>query len=81
MPASGVRVDPRKGMSDVTVDAISARAGLTHGSFHKQVATKQALLLEAIGAAVDQRRAANDGRRTVEPETTGTTETAEGNQA
>ncbi|AWT53821.1 TetR family transcriptional regulator [Mycolicibacterium smegmatis] len=54
-------------MSDVTVDAISARAGLTHGSFHKRFASRQALLLEAIGAAVDQRRAANDGRRTVEP--------------
>jgi len=47
-----------KGMADVTVDAISARAGLTHGSFHKQFASKQALLLEAICAAVDQRRAA-----------------------
>ncbi len=59
--------EQRKGMSDVTVDAISARAGLTHGSFHKRFASRQALLLEAIGAAVDQRRAANDGRRTVEP--------------
>lgn len=44
------------GPAGVTVDAVSARAGLTHGGFYKQFASKEALLLEALQEAREQRQ-------------------------
>jgi TetR/AcrR family transcriptional regulator, transcriptional repressor for nem operon len=49
-----------RGPAAVTVDAVSERAGLTHGGFYKQFASKDALLDEALAYAVDQRRQAVD---------------------
>jgi TetR/AcrR family transcriptional repressor of nem operon len=47
-----------EGVAAATIDAISARAGLTHGSFYKQFGSKQALLVEAMCAAAAERRSA-----------------------
>lgn len=45
-----------RGAAGVTVEAVSSRAGLTHGGFYKQFETKDALLSEAIALASQQRR-------------------------
>lgn len=44
------------GVGGVSVDAVCTRAGLTHGGFYKQFASKDALLSEAMNFTVDQRR-------------------------
>ena len=50
------------GPAGVTVDAVSSRAGLTHGSFYKHFHSKEALIVEALSSAVEQRRAAMEAR-------------------
>lgn len=44
------------GVAGVSLDAVCSRAGLTHGGFYKQFASKDALLTEAMNFAVNQRR-------------------------
>jgi TetR/AcrR family transcriptional regulator, transcriptional repressor for nem operon len=46
-----------KGVAAATVDAVTARAGLTHGGFYKQFGSKQALVAEAVRAAAEERQA------------------------
>ncbi|MET4783272.1 TetR/AcrR family transcriptional regulator [Glaciihabitans sp. UYNi722] len=50
------------GPAGVTVDAVSSRANLTHGSFYKHFDSKEALIVEALSAAVEQRRTAMKAR-------------------
>ncbi len=45
-----------QGPAGVTVDAVCGHAGLTHGGFYKQFASKEALLLEALQDAREQRQ-------------------------
>jgi TetR/AcrR family transcriptional repressor of nem operon len=58
-----------RGAAGVTLDAVAARAGLTHGGFYKQFASRDALIAEAIDAAATERLeaateiAAGDGGR------------------
>jgi TetR/AcrR family transcriptional regulator, transcriptional repressor for nem operon len=47
-----------QGTAGVTLDAVSGRAGLTHGGFYKQFASKEALITEALDAAATERREA-----------------------
>lgn len=61
-----------RGSAGVTIDAVSARAGLTHGGFYKQFASRDALMAEALDQVVLRRRvvlgsasAAPDPRRAV----------------
>jgi TetR/AcrR family transcriptional repressor of nem operon len=47
-----------RGTAGLTLDGVAARAGLTHGGFYKQFASKDALIVEAIGEAARERREA-----------------------
>ncbi|AYG03326.1 TetR/AcrR family transcriptional regulator [Gryllotalpicola protaetiae] len=47
-----------RGAAGLTLDAVAARAGLTHGGFYKQFASKDALIAEAVDEAARERREA-----------------------
>lgn len=47
-----------RGAAGLTLDAVAAHAGLTHGGFYKQFASKDALIAEAVAAAATERREA-----------------------
>ncbi|GAA2700076.1 MULTISPECIES: TetR/AcrR family transcriptional regulator [Actinoplanes] len=55
--ATAARLFRERGVAGVSVADVSAAAGLTHGGFYKQFASKDALVDEAIGYAFQQQAA------------------------
>lgn len=45
-----------QGPAALTLDAVASRAGLTHGGFYKQFASRDALIAEAVDHATAERR-------------------------
>src|SRR3954452_14492244 len=59
------RLFRERGVAAVSVADVMAEAGLTHGGFYRQFASKEALVAEAVGHAFGDRgrqRAARDER-------------------
>jgi TetR/AcrR family transcriptional repressor of nem operon len=52
--AAAARLFRERGVQGVSVADVMAAAGLTHGGFYKQFASKDALVAEAAGLAFDQ---------------------------
>jgi TetR/AcrR family transcriptional regulator, transcriptional repressor for nem operon len=58
---AAARLFRERGIAGVSVADVTAAAGLTHGGFYKHFASKEALVAEAVGRAVDDQIARLDG--------------------
>jgi TetR/AcrR family transcriptional repressor of nem operon len=58
---TAARLFRQHGIDSCGVDAITKAAGLTHGAFYSQFASKQAVAVEAIGLALAASQRALDG--------------------
>jgi len=55
-----------QGPAALTLDAVASRAGLTHGGFYKQFASRDALIAEAVDHAAAERRGAVEALQAAE---------------